>query len=117
VLKKSTGEFRLIHHLSFPKGNSVNDGILPVNTSVNYATIEDAIRFIKLNGPGCFLAKTDIKNAFHIIPIHPDDYPTLGIKWKGAYYYDRCMPMGCSPAHVKLSKRLARQLNGLLRIS
>ena len=27
VPKKSPGEFRLIHHLSFPKGASVNDGI------------------------------------------------------------------------------------------
>ena len=96
VPKKTPGEFRLIHHLSFPKGTSVNDGILSVNTSVHYATIEDAIGFIKRTGSGCFMAKTDISNAFRIIPIHPDDYPLLGIKWRDAYYYDRCMPMGCS---------------------
>ena len=71
VPKKTPGEFRLIHHLSFPRGASLNDGIPTAHTSVSYANIEDAIRFIKQVGPGCFLAKTDIKNAFRIIPIRP----------------------------------------------
>ena len=96
VPKKVEGEFRLIHHLSFPKGSSLNDGISTDHTSVSYATVEDAIRRIKTVGPGCFLAKTDIKNAFRIIPILPQDYNLLGICWRGLYYYDRCMPMGCS---------------------
>lgn len=34
VPKKVPGEFREIHHLSFPKGSSVNDGIPPEHTSV-----------------------------------------------------------------------------------
>lgn len=42
------------------------------------------------------MAKTDIKNAFRLIPIQSADYPLLGMKWDGLYYYDRCMPMGCS---------------------
>jgi hypothetical protein len=96
VPKKTPGEFRLIHHLSFPKGTSVNDGISSQNTTVSYATITDAIQLIKQAGRGCYLAKTDIRNAFRLIPIRPDDYDLLGIKWKGVYYYDRCMPMGCS---------------------
>ena len=96
VPKKLPGEFRLIHHLSFPPGSSVNDGIPEEDTSVHYATIGDAIRLIKRSGRGCFLAKTDIKNAFRIIPINPNDYPLLGIKWRGLYFFDKCMPMGCS---------------------
>ena len=96
VPKKLPGEFRLIYHLSFPKGLSVNDGILPEYTSVKYATIDHAIQFVKNAGQGYFLAKTNIKNAFRIIPIHPDDYNLLGMQWKGLDYYDRCMPMDCS---------------------
>ena len=96
VPKKVPGEFRLIHHLSFPKGSSVNDGIPSEHTSVHYATIDGAIKLIRSAGPACFLAKTDIKNAFRIIPIHPNDYNLLGMQWRGLYYYDRCMPMGCS---------------------
>jgi hypothetical protein len=50
VPKKTPGEFRLIHHLSFPKGVSVNDGIPSEDTSVNYATVSDAIRLINTLG-------------------------------------------------------------------
>lgn len=39
VPKKNPGEFRLIHNLSFPKGTSVNDGILPEDSSLSYSTI------------------------------------------------------------------------------
>ena len=60
ISKKSPGEFRLIHHLSYPAGSSVNDGIPKELATVRYATIDDAIRLIKSLGKGCFLAKTDI---------------------------------------------------------
>lgn len=96
VPKKTPGKFRLIHHLSFPRGSSLNDGISSEHTSVSYATVQDAIRLVKATGAGCFLAKTDIKNAFRILPIRPTDYPLLGIRWKGYFYYDCCMPMGCA---------------------
>ncbi|XP_074639612.1 uncharacterized protein LOC141897834 [Acropora palmata] len=51
VPKKVQGEFRLIHHLSFPPGLSVNDGISSDHTSVKYATIDEAIQLIKIAGP------------------------------------------------------------------
>lgn len=79
VPKKTPGEFRLIHHPSFPKGLSINDGIPEEFSSVSYATIQDAIKKIKLAGRGCHLAKTNVKNAFWIIPISPKDYHLLGM--------------------------------------
>lgn len=96
VPKKSPGEFRMIHHLSYPRGLSVNDSINPEHSSVTYSTIDDAIRCVKKSGVGSFLAKTDIKHAFRIIPIHPWDYHLLGMQWQGFFYYDKCMPMGCA---------------------
>lgn len=77
----------------------MNDGISSEFTSVSYATVEDAIHIIRTVGHGCFMAKTDIKNAFRIIPIQPQDYNLLGICGRGVYYYDRCMPMGCSSSY------------------
>ena len=64
VPKKTEDEFRLIHHLSFPRGSPLNDGISVEHTSVSYVTVEDAIRAIKAVGPSCYLAKTDIKMYF-----------------------------------------------------
>ncbi len=74
VPKKDPSEFRLIHHLSYPKGSSVNDYIPQEFSSVKYACINDAISVIKSLGAGCFMAKTDIKSAFRIIPVHPKDH-------------------------------------------
>ena len=34
-------------------------------------------------------------DGLRIIPIHPEDYPLLGMKWQGNYYFDRSLPMGC----------------------
>ena len=42
------------------------------------------------------LAKTDVRSAFRIIPVHPSDRPLLGLQWRGQWYYDRCLAMGCS---------------------
>ena len=96
VPTKTPGSYRLIHHLSYPRGASVNDGIAPEHSAVSYSRIDDAVGLIKQCGRGCFLAKTDIESAFRIIPIHPGDYCLLGMCWEGQYYYDRCMPVGCS---------------------
>ena len=69
VPKRAPSDFRLILHLSFPHGRSVNDGIASENTCVLYATVADAIGLIKRAGPGCFMAKTDIKSALHIVSV------------------------------------------------
>ena len=96
VPKNNFGEFRPIHHLSFLKGSSVNDGIPLEHSRVCYATIQDDINHIKAVAKGAYLANTDIKSAFCILPINLIDYGLLGMKWKDKYYYDRYMPMGCS---------------------
>ena len=94
--KKLPGQFRVIHHLSYPHGHSVNDGIPRECATVKYATVGHAIQHILSSGQGSFMAKTDIKSAFRIIPVAPADYHLLGFYWEDQYYYDRCLPMGCS---------------------
>jgi len=96
VPKKTPGKYRIIHDLSHPIGSAVNEGIPREFSSVSYANIDSAIKHIKTLGPGCFLAKTDIQSAFRIIPVHPNDHHLLGFYLNDGYYYDRCLPMGCS---------------------
>ena len=94
--KKKPGEYRFIHNLSHPYGSplSINAGIPQDNKSVNYATLDDAVTAVLATWPNTFLAKTDIKSAFKIIPVHPGDYRLLGFHWKGLYYYAKTLPMG-----------------------
>ena len=96
VPKKVPGEFRLIHDLSFPKGDSVNSHIDRSFTEVHYELLDHCISIIRSLGPNCQIAKADIKDAFRIIPIHPNDHKLLGFSWQGKFYYDKCLPMGCS---------------------
>ena len=42
--------------------------------------LPSAIDVLKRTGAGCFMAKTDVKSVFRIIPIDPNDYPLLGVK-------------------------------------
>ena len=96
VPKKTPGEYRLIHDLSFPKDNSVNSHIPKIFTEVQYELPDDCISIICSLGPNCLITKADIKDAFRIIPIHPNDYGLLGFTWQNKFYYDRCLPMGAS---------------------
>lgn len=90
VPKKEHNSFRLIHHLSFPKGQSLNDDIDMSLCSVSYVSFEDAIEKIRLCGLGALMAKADIKLAFHLLPISPAAFNSLG------FHFDKCLPMGCS---------------------
>ena len=91
VPKKVKGQFRLIHHLSYPKhsSSSVNASIPQEFKSVSYSSINEAISFLRKYGAGSFMAKTDIESAFRIIPIAKSEYPLVGFVWKGKFYYDK----------------------------
>ena len=74
----------------------MNTSIPRYKVSVQYSTVDDAIVHIKEVGTEAHLAKTDIKSAFRIVPIHPDDHHLLGMSLNDKFYYDTTLPMGCS---------------------
>ena len=92
--KKEKGKFRMIHDLSSPQNNSVNSKIPDQQATVQYQTLDHVIGILQDNGPGSFMAKADIQEAFRIIPIAPSCYHLLGFQFQGHYYYDKVLPMG-----------------------
>ena len=43
------------------------------------------------------LVKADIKEAYSMLPIHPEDQGLLGIQWEGEFYTDKVLLFGlCS---------------------
>lgn len=94
IPKSTPGKFRMIQHLSFPSGLSVNDGINAEDASVNYSSIQDAIDTITAIGKNCYAAKCDIAQAFSLIPVLPSQFKLLGFKWCEKYYYMVTLPMG-----------------------
>ena len=55
------------------KDKLVNDLIPSEFTFIQYELVYDAVEMIIQIGSGAVLAKSDIKNAFQIMPIHKDD--------------------------------------------
>ena len=96
LIPKSDGSWRLITHLSYPPGNSVNDGIDKGLCSVNYTSFDKVSQMVFKLGKGALMAKRDIKSAFRLLPIHPNDFHLLGIRVDGKYYVDSMLPMGLS---------------------
>ena len=81
--------------LSFPGGHSVNDGISCELSSLSYASVDDAVQHIlRLDQ----LVKLDLKQAYHNIPVHPQDQHLLAISWEGDTYVDRALPFGLRSA-------------------
>ena len=79
--KNKPGKWRLIVDLSSPKGHGVNDDINLEYCSLEYATVDMLAELVLQMGPGSLLVKADIKEAYQIIPVHPEDRQLLGIRW------------------------------------
>ena len=60
------------------------------------------------------MAKTDIKQAFRLLPVRREDWPLLGIKWQGQYYVDKCLPFGLRSAPF-LYNRTAEAFEWILK--
>ena len=74
IIPKSTpGKWRLITDLSYPPGNSVNDGVLEELRHTSCPGIQQAIKKIMKYGKGTLMSKFDMKRAYRNIPICEQD--------------------------------------------
>jgi hypothetical protein len=93
VPKKDPGKVRVIHHLSYPfHGDSVNESIVDEKMSIQ--NFGHAARAVVRYGRGAMLIKLDVEAAYKQVPVRRDDWPLLGFKWKGKWYYERVLPFG-----------------------
>ena len=44
------------------------------------------------------MAKVDLRNAFRLCPVRPEDWHLLGIHWRGTFYIEKCLPFGLHSA-------------------
>ncbi|VDI69222.1 Hypothetical predicted protein [Mytilus galloprovincialis] len=97
VPKKPSG-WRLIHHLSYPFGKSVNSFIDPQNCSVQYTSFDKVLNTISEIGPKSLMGRMDVSSAFRLIPLHPDDSDLFGFKFDDNYFFQKALPMGLAAA-------------------
>ena len=93
-LKKQSSDWRTIYHLSYPEGESINDCIPKEPYALQDVRVDDAICIVLSLGLGSYMAKTDLKSAFCLIPIHPGDWHLMGIYWQPQYHVDLNLPFG-----------------------
>ena len=96
--KPNASNRRVIIDLSWPKHNSVNDGVdknsyLGSEFSLTFPTIDDITNELVKIGPGSHIYKIDISRAFRHLKIDPLDYDLLGLRWD-ATFIDTCLPFG-----------------------
>ena len=96
---KPDGSVRIILDLSQPDGRSVNDNIDRASFSIQYITMDQAVAALFAAGPrGALMAKADLKHAFRLLPVRPDQWWLLGFSWRGQYYFDVRVPFGLRSA-------------------
>ena len=61
-------------------------------------TMFHATLVVQKLGRGAVLAKLDLKKAYHMVPVHPDDHVLLGIRWATDVYIDTALPFGIHSA-------------------
>ena len=114
IPKDKPGEWRLIVDMSHPAGRSVNDGISEDLASLTYVSVDNIMEVVSALGVGSLLAKVDIKSAYRIIPVFPDDRLLLGMEWEGAQFVDTVLPFGLRSA-PKIFNAVADALQWILR--
>ena len=94
AVPKKDGSYLLIIDISSPPGRSINEGISKDNYSVVFSRFDDAVTMVQCLGIGALMAKVDIKHAFRICPVRPEDYKLLGTFWEGLYFVELRLPFG-----------------------
>jgi ribonuclease HI len=112
VVPKTDGSSRLVINL-----RKLNEYV-----DCPHFKMEDIRTAIPLISKNCFLAVLDVKDAYHMIPIHPNDRKFLRFRWNGILYQYTCVPFGLNVAprlYTKIMKPVLAHLrsNGFKSVS
>ena len=98
--KKESKERRVIIDLSYPRGHSVNDGIVKnfymgEPMAFTLPSVLDMASLVARLGSNTYLWKCDLARAYRQMRLDPLAYPLMGIRHKGKWFVDICPPFGC----------------------
>ena len=96
--RNKPGKWRLIVDLLSPQGARVNDGIDADRSSLSYVSLDHLAALVVSTGRGSLLVKADVKEAYRMVPVHPEDQHLLGVQWQGSVYIDKVLPFGLRSA-------------------
>ncbi len=88
--------------MSFPKGESVNDGIDIEEFSLKYSTVDDAMKMIQKH-PTAWLCKLDLAAAYQSVGVRKEDVHLTGFSWPDASGKDQLYTLDCLPFGLRSS--------------
>ena len=97
--KNKPGQRRIIHDLSWPPGQSVNDSIpkdlyLGRPFKLELPGAQDLAKMMAAHGRGCYIYNVDLARAYRQLRTDPLDWPRQGLSWDGNRYIDIAVPFG-----------------------
>jgi hypothetical protein len=97
---KGEDKRRIILNYSAPEGSAVNEEIHKLECQLQ--SFDVAMDRMATLPKASMMSKLDVEHAFRLIPVRPSDRGLLGMKWKGQYFEDHCLPFGLSssPPHL-----------------
>lgn len=63
-----------------------------------YTLFNQAIQIVLTCGTGALMVKCEIQSAFHLLPVHPEDFCFLGFKFSDCWYAGKAMLISCPVA-------------------
>src|SRR5882724_5379331 len=73
-------------------------GIPNAEASITYEFFECAVKTVCEFGQGSLLVKLDLKDAFHHIPVWPQDWHLQGCHWEGNFFFFSVLIFGTKSA-------------------
>jgi hypothetical protein len=88
---------RVIHNLLHPFGGAnINDGI--AREGYIMQSFNEALAGIRSLGRGCLLTKFDVRSAFKLVPVRPEDRACSVCAGRSNTTTRWCCPSACAPA-------------------
>ena len=118
--KKNTHQKRVIVDLSWPIGQSVNANI-PYDyydeqlASMRLPTPDDLAQAIITAPQTAHIYSIDLSRAYRQLRIDPQEWPLLGLVWRGEYYFDRALAFG-GRWHAAACQRVTKALKDFLAL-
>ena len=100
VKKPQKDSWRIIQNCSYRKGNclSINDFIPDDEASVTYCSKLENVRMFQRAGPNGKIFARDVVDGFYNCPLHPSQFPLIGMKWCGKIWIFKVLPQGLKSA-------------------
>ena len=95
---------------------SLNNLISKEDFSLKYVKFDDALDVIKKFGPGCKLSKSDICDAFKIMPLRSDLVRFYGVKFQDKYFFFTKLVFGCRSS-PKIFNMLSEAINYIATVN